>query len=259
MERAAAAALVEALAARRGIVCAVGAGGKKSTLYRLAQAHLALGTAPVGLTTTVMSAPPPREVASARLVAPLDHLLEAVPAAARTQPVLAFAQPSTKPGRVAGIPPEAIGQLHAAGGFALTLVKADGARMRLIKAPDPDEPVLPPDVATVLALVSIGALGRVLDGTIAHRPGRVAAVTGAAAGMPLTVAHLARLLASEEGALHNTGAATVVPVINMVDDDDRRRAARAIAREALAQTTRFERVVLASMVGTSPLVEVVTR
>jgi probable selenium-dependent hydroxylase accessory protein YqeC len=259
MEPAAAAALVDALAAHRGIVCAIGAGGKKSTLYRLAEAHLALGTAPLALTTTVMSAPPPRELAAARLIAPIDQLLEAVPAAARAQPLLAFAQPSAKPGRVAGLPAAAVGRLHAAAGFAVTLVKADGARMRLIKAPDPDEPVLPPCATTVLALVSIAALGRALDGTIAHRPERVAAVTGADLGMALSDAHIARLLASEDGALHNTGRATVVPVINMVDDDGRRAAARAIAHQALAQTRRFAQVVLAAMTAANPLVEVITR
>jgi probable selenium-dependent hydroxylase accessory protein YqeC len=259
MERAAAAALVDALDAGHGLVCAVGAGGKKSTLYRLAEAHHALGTAPVGLTTTVMSAPPPREVAGTRLIAELDELQDAVPAAARAGPLVAFARPSPKPGRVAGLPPAAIAELHATAGFAVTLIKADGARMRLIKAPDPDEPVLPEAATTVIALLSIAALGRPLDAAVAHHPERVAAVTGASPGLPLDIAHLARLLASEHGALHKAGNALVVPVINMVEGDERRHAARSIARDALTRTTRFQRVVLAAMAAANPLVEVVTR
>ena len=45
-----AARLLDLLAARTGLVCAVGAGGKKSTLYRLAEAHRLAGTGRVGLT-----------------------------------------------------------------------------------------------------------------------------------------------------------------------------------------------------------------
>ena len=59
MDEARARDLLDALGARRGMVCAVGAGGKKSTLYRLAEAHRAVGSPSVALTTTVMAAPPP--------------------------------------------------------------------------------------------------------------------------------------------------------------------------------------------------------
>jgi probable selenium-dependent hydroxylase accessory protein YqeC len=131
--------------------------------------------------------------------------------------------------------------------------------MRLIKAPDPDEPVFPPEPATVLPVVSVRAIGRALEPATAHRPERVARVTGAAPGEPLAAIHLARLLASEEGSLHQTGTATVVPIINMVDDDAAHHVAREVAHSALAMTRRFDRVVLAAMTADQPLVEVVSR
>jgi hypothetical protein len=49
----------------------------------------------------------------------------------------------------------------------------------------------------------------------------------------------------------------VVPIINMVDDAGARDAACAAAREALAMTRRFDRVVLAAMTAADPLIEVV--
>ena len=60
MTKARALALLELLAAHRGLVCAVGAGGKKTTLYRLVEAHLAAGSSRIGLTCTVAMARPPR-------------------------------------------------------------------------------------------------------------------------------------------------------------------------------------------------------
>jgi probable selenium-dependent hydroxylase accessory protein YqeC len=131
--------------------------------------------------------------------------------------------------------------------------------MRLIKAPRDDEPVLPERVATLLPLVSIKALGRPLDPAIGHRVEQVAAVTGAAPGEPLAARHLARLLASEQGALQRAGSAVVVPVINMVDDAPGRAAAREVAGLALAASGRFDRVALTSMIAGDPLIEVIER
>jgi probable selenium-dependent hydroxylase accessory protein YqeC len=259
MTPASAGRLLELLAARSGIVCAVGAGGKKSTLYRLAEAHRLTGTARIGLTCTVTMGPPPRRLPDHQMITEPEALAAAVPGLAARHRLLAYAQPSPKPGRLGGLPVELIARLHAEGGFAVTLVKADGARRRWIKAPHEDEPVLPEGTTTLLPVLSARALGRPLDEAIGHRIERVAAVTGAAIGEPLTPLHLARLLTSERGALQRAGATTVVPVINMVDDEAARSGAREVAERALAATDRFERVVLASMIAADPVVEVVAR
>jgi probable selenium-dependent hydroxylase accessory protein YqeC len=254
-----AARLLDLLAAHKGLVCAVGAGGKKSTLYRLAEAHLLAGTARTGLTCTVTMAPPPRALPAERLVAEPETLTAEVPALALRHRLVAYAQPSSKPGRIGGLRGELIARLHGDGGFAVTLIKADGARMRWLKAPREDEPVLPEGVTTVLPVVSARALGQPLDLASAHRLGRVASVTGATIGEPLKPAHLARLLTSAEGSLQRVGAAVVVPIVNMVDDKERLAGAREVARRALAATDRFERVILTSMIAADPVVEVVMR
>ena len=55
---------------------------------------------------------------------------------------------------------------------------------------------------------------------------------GVALDEPLTAAHLARLLCAADGALKGVGEATVVPLLNMVDDNARSDGARAVARLA---------------------------
>jgi probable selenium-dependent hydroxylase accessory protein YqeC len=256
--RAAALDLLDQLAARRGLVCVVGAGGKKTTLYRLVEAHLAAGSSRVGLTCTVAMAPPPRSIGKP-LIAEAANLADELARRRHERPVLVYAQPSSKPGRIGGVPPAVLAGLHADGGFDVTLIKADGARMRWIKAPEEEEPVLPPDAATVLPLVSAKIFGQPLSEAVAHRPERVAAVTGAEPGELLTPEHVARLLTSEHGALRGVGRATVVPIINMVDDQAKRAAARGAARAALARSDRLARVVLARMVAADPVIEVVAR
>jgi probable selenium-dependent hydroxylase accessory protein YqeC len=251
--------LLDLMGARRGIVCAVGAGGKKSTLYRLALAHRAAGTGRIGLTTTVMTAPPPAALDAERLLAGPDVLQRQIPLLAGRHALISYAQPSPKPGRLGGVAADLVASLHEAGAFSVTLVKADGARMRAIKAPAPDEPVLPPGIATLLPVVSARAFGSALDATIAHRPELLAAIAGARCGERLGPDHVARLLASEQGALQHAGDALVIPIVNMVDDETRLGLARQAALGALARTRRFDQVVLASMAATEPIVEVVRR
>lgn len=246
--------LLDLLEARTGIVCAVGAGGKKTTLERLFAAH----TGRVALTATVMTTFAER-VAAEVIIESEEQLLARVQAARRTNRV-AYARPSAKPDRLAGVPPALIERIHADGGFNATYVKADGARMRWVKAPAEDEPVLPPACQTVIALVSARVFGAPLSERIAHRVDRLSAITGARIGDPLTPVHIGRLFASSEGLLQHTQHRRVVPVINMVDDDARRKLAEAAAREALAASSRFDRVVLACMRDAShPVVAVIQR
>jgi probable selenium-dependent hydroxylase accessory protein YqeC len=247
--------LLDLLAARSGIVCVVGAGGKKTTLYTLLAAH----PGRAALTATVRMARFPAGLPAACIVDTEDKLPELVLAAAARHRRVAFAQPAAKPDRLSGLSPALVAELHRRGGFDVTLVKADGARMHWIKAPAADEPSLPPGVTTVIPLVSARAIGEPLGERAAHRIERLTALLGLAPGDPLSVAHVARLLSDPRGALQGVGDATVVPVINMVDDDALERAARDVAERALAATDRFDRVVLASMNANSPVRAVVTR
>ena len=247
--------LLDALEARRGLVCFVGAGGKKTTFYRLAAEH----PGRVGITATVHIPFFPKSVDAHPLIAEADALLPALLEESGRHDKLIFACPSDKHGRYAGISTALVSSAHAQAGFDVTLVKADGARSRWIKAPNESEPRIPSDADTVICVVSAQAIGQPLSDRIAHRVECIEALCGVRAGEPIRPAHVARLLASEQGGLRGVGAARVIPVINMVDDEERRRLARQAAEHALAATDRFDRVVLTSMRRDPPVVEVVGR
>ena len=247
-------ALIDVLEAHAGIVCAVGAGGKKSVLYQLAREH----PGPVALTATVHITEFPADLGTDPVIGE-DADLEARVLAAAASRAVAYARSSDKPGRHAGVPAATIRRIHDAGGFAATFVKADGARMRWIKAPATDEPILVPAADLVIPVVSARAIGEPLSERVAHRIDRVADVTGIAPGELLTPEAVGRLLASEQGALQHAGGARVAPVINMVDNDDKEEMARAAAHAALAMTSRFDRVVLCCLRRPErPVIAVVT-
>jgi probable selenium-dependent hydroxylase accessory protein YqeC len=233
--------LLDLLQARTGIVCAVGAGGKKTTLQRLFTAH----PGRAALTATVYTAEFRAEPGVEHVLAEPPELPGRVAGLASRH--VAYASPSDKPDRHAGVVPTLIERIHIECAFEATYVKADGARMRWIKAPAEREPVVPHTCRTVIAIVSARALGEPLTGRIAHRLEVLTTVTGARPQEKLAPVHLARLLTSPRGLLKGCDDRRVVPVINMVDDEQRTEAATETARRALDLTDRFDYVVLACM------------
>jgi len=145
-------------------------------------------------------------------------------------------------------------------GFEATYVKADGARMRWIKAPEDDEQVVPESCRLVLAIVSARAIGEPLAARVAHRIERLQAVTGLASQETILPLHVGRLIASPEGLQKTSGSHRVLPVINMVDDRRREAQAREAAEVALDLNPSIEQVVLTCLQrDDDPLVAVIRR
>jgi len=249
--------LTEALGLGGGIVAAIGAGGKKSVMNMLASE----ASGRLAWTGTVFTARPPRWTNVEVHVGEEDELLER--AATRSGPPRqAFLRPSEKPGRYGGLQPETIARLHEIGGFDLTLVKADGARMRGLKCPKPGEPVLPPHTDLILIVVSARVIGQPLDPEFVHRPERVAAVLGIEPGQVITPEHLGTVLTHAHGLQAGTEGRAILPIINQVDDEAGRELAELAARHALAHSDRFDRVVLSCLhrqASGTPVVAVVER
>ncbi|MCM2311298.1 MAG: selenium cofactor biosynthesis protein YqeC [Steroidobacteraceae bacterium] len=247
--------LLDLLDARSGVVCAVGAGGKKSLLEHLATTH----PGRVAITATVFTTYFQEHLGFAVAIDE-DARLPALVADLDPTRSVAYACPGDKPGRRAGASPATVERIHRECGFAATYVKADGARMRLVKAPADDEPALPACCTTVVPILSALAIGEPLTARVAHRVERVERVAGLRENETILARHLGRLLASPDGLMKSTEGRQVVPVINMVDDALRETQAREAAASALELCDRIDRVVLVSLARTgNPVVGVVRR
>lgn len=254
--------LTRALAADLGTTCVVGAGGKKSTLYELADR---LDRAV--LTATVRIPIFDRQVATVEVTEDPVGALAARRPPSRPESErdaewpLGLVAGREGDDRYVGYEPSVVDELGASDVPEHVLVKADGARTRLLKAPDDHEPRLPTTTDTVLAIASVHAVGEPLDERVVHRPGRVCAVTGRNPGDPIEPADVATVLTSPDGGLKDVPTdATYAPLLNMVDDDDDLAVARDIGRRVLDRSDdshgRVSRVVLTSMIDAEPLVEV---
>lgn len=262
--------IVEALGARSGVVCVVGAGGKKTTLYRLGRLiERAVVTATVRI--PIFDDEVARVVVTADPEGALEaHADRASADDADEQWPLGLVPERERDDRYRGYDPETIDALEsriAPEGdpeslATVALVKADGARTRWLKAPNEREPRLPRRARTVIPIASARVVGEPLDEEHVHRPERVADVTGLDPGEPVTPTDVAAVLAGRDAGLKDLPPdATAVPLVNMIDTPELAATGREIAQAVLARTDpeTVPRVVLARMVADDPLVGVVER
>jgi len=133
-------------------------------------------------------------------------------------------------------------------GVASVLVKADGARNRLLKAPNGREPQIPATADTVLPIASARVVGEALTDERVHRVNRVASIAGRSEGDEIAAADVAAVLASPDGALKDAPEdATVIPVVNMADTPALADVGREIAAGVFDRTDRVDRVALTRM------------
>lgn len=242
--------LVEALDADDGVVAAVGAGGKKSTMYALADAiERAVVTATVRIPLF------DEQVAS---LAVTESPVEAISSATAADWPLGLV-PAREPDRgdrYLGYDPAVVDDIGDCDAVDTVLVKADGARMRKFKAPGESEPQLPASTTVVTPIVSAHVIGQPLSSEYVHRVERVADLTGLAPGQIMTPEAIATVLSSDDGGCKGAPPdASVIPVINMVDDDGLARLARQVAQSTLA-SDGVDRVVLTQLTADAPVVDV---
>ena len=245
--------ILDTFCAHEGVIAFVGAGGKKSSIFRLASVH----PGRIAITSTVYTPPFRRRLNAYQIVAEPDQLLTRLEQVPIEENRVAYAHPSDKPARLRGVSTSDISHIHEHYGFDVTFVKADGARLRWIKAPNQGEPVIPAACSVLVSVVSIRALGKPLSEEVAHRADAAAKIMDMEIGQRINAQHLARLISSESGGLKNTGSATVVAVINMVENREDLRVAKLLAEQSLERTKKIDRVVIASMIRDEPVLEVV--
>jgi probable selenium-dependent hydroxylase accessory protein YqeC len=192
------------------LITIVGAGGKTTVMYTLASELAQRGIRVITTTTTHIFFPKPGETDTLIVAAGTAILLQKVRAAWQYQHRITVAGTVLRTDKLAGLQPEQPYELLMKSGADVVIVEADGARHRMIKAPAEHEPVIPLQTNAALLMMSAEAINQPLSAEIAHRPERVAMVTGINLGDILSPAVIARLITSEQGALKHIPRAAMV-------------------------------------------------
>jgi probable selenium-dependent hydroxylase accessory protein YqeC len=152
-----------------------------------------------------------------------------------------FVAVGTVPEKVTGPSPAGVDHLFFETTAGHVIVEADGARSMSIKAPAEHEPAIPATSTLVIVVAAIDSVGRPIR-EVAHRPERVAALSGIAEDDVVTVPGLASVILHPEGGLKGIPkAARVAVVITRTTPETARSAAK--LGDLLVAHPRVDRVV----------------
>ena len=215
------------------VIAFVGAGGKTTAMFRLADELVAQGKRVVVTTTTRLFAAQVAETqdaASLRYDGSADFLAR-VRAALATQRKVLIVGDQVADDKVAGVPSAFIDELAAQNVADAVLYEADGARMLPFKAPAAHEPVVADSTTLLVPVIGVIALGAPLDDAHVHRAEIVAHIAGARLGDIVTPTIAARVIAHPAGGLKaKPRGARVIVLVNQVENESQLDAARQMAR-----------------------------
>ena len=227
--------LTEALDFRRGEMAAlIGAGGKTTTMFHLANELRAAGRKVLVTTTTKIFKPAKPHVDRLFLVENIDALAQACGEFAA--PVIIGAGAGVnEDGKLLGLLPASLDRLNDGNKFDAILLEADGAASRLFKVPSESEPVIPASCQLTLWLMAITVLDKPLDGAWIHRAERAAALLDRDARELMTQDLIIQLVKHSAGCWKGIPPKSrKVAVINQADSPKQIAEARSLAEKLLA-------------------------
>lgn len=189
---------------RPAVVSLVGAGGKTTLMFRLAEELSRAGETVLTTTTTKIFRPTPQQSPRVILARSPEELLSRVSEQRGggfhfTAAAGESAATDNAAVKLTGYPPEAVARLWASGLFRWILVEADGAAGRGLKMAAAHEPVIPEVSACVVIVAGLDVLGRPLEERWVFRSRLYGQVTGLAPGQAVSERSLAEAVLSARG------------------------------------------------------------
>lgn len=232
------------------IISLVGGGGKSTLMKKLALELSGAGYRVVVTTTTHIL--PDQAVGYFIREENSELLLLKARQAIASNPVVTLTCKQEPGGKLAGPDPVMIPAFLDFADYIL--VEADGAQRKPLKAPNQTEPVIVPDTTTVIALAGIDGVGKPARETV-FRWEIARTLTGLGPDDVVTTQAAATLLSHPDGITRTspTGSRKIA-FINKVETERQVELAAEIVK-ALKQHSIFNRVIIGSLEGIHPLVQ----
>ncbi|MBI4490819.1 MAG: putative selenium-dependent hydroxylase accessory protein YqeC [Deltaproteobacteria bacterium] len=247
--------LKEALGLKEKMLSLIGAGGKTTTLFRLANELWEEGGKVLVTTTTKIFKPTKPHVQKLYLAQDLEALLSEL-ANIKGPVIVGVGHGLDDAGKLIGLPPEWFDLLEKSERADWILIEADGAASLPFKVPAEHEPVVPERCPLTVWVMGIKVLGQPLTSTSVHRAERAAALLGVELGTPVTPDHILHLLGNPLGCLKGVPPKSrKVALINQADSTEEVKKARDLGHAFIRQG--IDRVVITTYLDKDPVKEVI--
>jgi probable selenium-dependent hydroxylase accessory protein YqeC len=252
--------LTEALGVKaREVISLVGAGGKTTLMFRLAEELSAGGTRVVTTTTTKILEPAPGETGSLFVDSDEEKIRDFVWHHHDQYHHITVARERLGAAKLKGVSPNFVDGLWHSNGIDTIVIEADGAAGRPVKAPRENEPVIPTSTTLVVAMLGVDGMEMELNEKNVFQAERVSSITGVPLEGRLTEEAMAILMTHPKGIFKGTPPSSrVVAFLNKVDVPNGVAKAKNIAQKIIDQRHRqIERIVLGQLKSEPPIVEVI--
>jgi len=227
------------------LVCFVGAGGKTTSMFKLAHELKQLNTKVLVTTTTAIFYP--ENSHSDRIVITNKPDQFTGP---EEPGITCLGSTHTAENKLLSIVPEHINLLFRKNIFDLILVEGDGSKQKPIKAPAEHEPVIPSETTKLLGLIGLDALGRAIDDEHVHRPEQFCRITGQAENEIITSFSIACLITSEKGLFKNAShLCQRYILLNKADSAKTEQHAKNIIKEVKKISYSIQTFIISSMLN----------
>jgi len=231
------------------LICLVGAGGKTTTLFRVAR-ELKHSKKRVLVTTTTAILCPSQEECDEVIVNSSND--PEIFAEATKGSVTVLGRELRDDGKLRGIDKEFIDELYKENIFDHIIVEGDGSKQRPIKAPAYYEPVIPRNTTRTIGVVGLDAIGKRADSGCVHRPEEFTKVTGYGGEAVIDEDAVALLIVSQAGLFKSVpeGCQKYL-LLNKVENKSREESAMSIIDRVRKSSIDIAGFLVANMINGS--------
>lgn len=252
--------LIDALKLDRNIkhiISIVGAGGKTTTMFTLAEELKVLGKRVLITTTTAFFIPDSDTYDRLFVESDIDKLL-IHQETQKNGSITVIGRCEWQGEKLKGIQPEWIEALSHTNQYDVILVEADGAKRKPIKAPNRYEPVIPTQSTMVIGCVGFDSIGKKINEQWVHRAEIFSTVVGQKLEEVISYETINRLVLSKEGLFKTCNEQhEKVVLINKVSNNDGLVEVQKLGGNIVKQDKNVSKVIIGSVQSTDPILMVI--
>jgi probable selenium-dependent hydroxylase accessory protein YqeC len=236
---------LDILFAENELICFIGAGGKTTSLFKLAKELKECNKRVLVTTTTAIYLP--GENLCDKVI--LGRIEDSNTVGKRIEPcICVLGREVTTENKLLGVEGEYIAKLFLEKAFDYLLVEADGSKQRSIKAPAGHEPVVPGCATKVVGVIGMDILGTPINSASVHRSEHFCRVVGRAMGERIDEEAIKRLILEPNGLFKGVPKqARKYVLLNKVDEKDLEKSAILIIEAAKKSSFDTQAFVIADM------------
>lgn len=231
---------------KRELISIVGAGGKTSSMFKLANELLAHDKKVLVTTSTAIFKP--NDGNYEKLILIENNKYENMKIQASNKGLTVLARTVSPKNKLLGADPKIIDQIFKSNIFDYIIVEADGANRKAIKAPKAHEPVIPSCTTKTIGVIGMDCVGKKLYEENAHRAQLLADISNMKLGDLIDENTIYNLIVSGEGIFKSVPEMSEKYIIlNKSETEKRKKVAAKVKNMIEDNKVDIDKIIITSM------------